>query len=390
MIRFLISLTLLFQCLCLCAEGMFTIRVWLSDKDDCEFSILKPEEFLSKRSIDRHKRDDIKISDYDLPISRLYKKEVLSVADSLICYSNWLNTLVVTCDSSKIYELENISYVKRIEILSKNDIERSNLKSDFYNFGNIKKHPIYGVSKPISDAIDICQLHKKGYWGGNVYIAVLDDGFGGVDTLNQRFDSDRIKFACDIVNSKGNIYLEDEHGTAVLSIMLANKEGEYVGIAPQSDYALIRTEDIGCEVPYEEDFFVRGLEVADSLGVDIVNASLGYEEREGITSVSCIGSEIAIKKGIIVVTSCGNKGENGFSHPADAVGVIAVGGIDRDGNLIESSSKELVNGKYVAPKVKALASDVPIINGSGKIMCASTISALYQPKWLTWLLVSIL
>ena len=94
------------------------------------------------------------------------------------------------------------------------------------------------------------------------------------------------------------------------------------------------------------------------------------EKVEDVTAVSCLASEIAVKKGIKVVTSCGNKGEEGFTHPADAYGVIAVGGVDKDGKITDFASKEFVGGKYVAPKVKALASDVPIINGSGKIMSA--------------------
>ena len=344
------------------------MRVWLSDKEGCNYSIASPEEFLSERCIARHKRDKINVSYYDLPISKRYKDVILSFSERLICHSNWLNTLVVECKETKIKEVESLPFVKCIEILHKGEVVKNNLKSDFYSIGNIKRHPVYGVSKPVSDAVGTTRLHKKDYWGKDVFIAVLDDGFGGVDTLSQWFDINKIIFTYDVVNPKGNIYREDDHGTAVLSIMLANYGGEYVGVAPQSDYALIRTEDIGFEAPFEEDFFVRGLEIADSLGVDIVNASLGYEQAGDITAVSCLATEIATKKGIKIVTSCGNKGDDGFTHPADANGVIAVGGVDKKGKVIDFSSKELVNGKYVTPKTRALASDVPIIDGSGKIM----------------------
>ena len=370
MLRFFISLLTACWCLCLNAEELFTLRVWLSDKDECEFSLLHPNDFLSERSIARHKRDKINVSDFDLPVSKRYKDVVLSLSERLICHSNWLNTLVVECKEAKIKEVESLPFVKCVEVLHKGEVVKSNLKSDFYNIGNIKRHPVYGVSKPISDIVGTTPLHKRGYWGEDVFIAVLDDGFGGVDTLSQWFDINKIIFSYDVVNPKGDIYREDDHGTAVLSIMLANCNGEYIGIAPQSDYALIRTEDIGFEAPFEEDFFVRGLEIADSLGVDIVNASLGYEQWGEITAISCLATEIATKKGIKVVTSCGNKGDGGFSHPADANGVIAVGGIDKKGKVIDFSSKELVNDKYVSPKTRALASDVPIIDGSGKIMSA--------------------
>lgn len=370
MLRFLISLLLSCVCFCLSAEDLFTVRVWLLDKEDCGYSVTHPEEFLSERAITRRKRDNVDFSLNDLPVSKRYKDKLATIAKRLICHSNWLNTLVIECDSAKVEDVKNLPFVGRVEVLCRGEIVRNDIKSEFYNFGNIKRHPLYGVAKPISTVVEASQAHKNGRWGKGVFIAVLDDGFGGVDSLCQWFDKDRIKFACDVVNPKGNIYSEDDHGTAVLSIMLANRIGEFVGVAPESDYALIRTEDIGFETPFEEDFFVRGLEIADSLGVDIVNASLGYEQVGGITSVSCIASEIATQKGIKVVTSCGNKGDGGFTHPADADGVIAVGGVDKHGRVIDFTSKKVVDGRYVVPKAKALASDVPVINGCGKIMSA--------------------
>ena len=346
------------------------MRVWLSDKEGCQYSTLRPNEFLSERSIARHKRDNIDISVNDLPVSTSYKDNVLAIARRLVCFSNWLNTVVVECDSAEIENIKNLSFVKRIEVLNKGEVIRKDIKSDFYNFGETKRHPIYGVAKQTSTLVEATSNHKRGRWGKGVFIGVLDDGFGGVDTLCKWFDLSRIKFVYDVVNPNGNIYKEDDHGTAVLSILLANCKGEFVGVSPESDYALIRTEDISFETPFEEDFFVRGLEIADSLGVDIVNASLGYEQWEEITAVSCLASEIATKKGIKVVTSCGNKGDGGFTHPADANGVIAVGGINKNGKDIDFSSKEYIEGKYTAPKRKALAADVPIINGSGNIMSA--------------------
>ncbi|MBR5323272.1 MAG: S8 family serine peptidase [Muribaculaceae bacterium] len=370
MLRFFISLLLFLGGFCVYAEELLTVRVWLLDKEGCEYSVTHPDEFMSERSIARHKRDNVNFSLNDLPISKVYKNEIATIANRFICHSNWLNSLVIECDSAMIENIKNFPFVRRIEVLCRGEIVRNEIKSEFYDFGDVKRHPLYGVAQPISKAANATQHHKKGCWGKDVFIAVLDDGFGGVDTLTQWFDKERIKFNCDIVNPNGDIFREDDHGTAVLSIMLANRIGEFVGVAPESDYALIRTEDIGFEAPFEEDFFVRGLEIADSLGVDIVNASLGYEQVGDITSVSCIASEIATKKGIKVVTSCGNKGDGGFTLPANADGVIAVGGTDKRGRVIDFTSKEFIDGRHVAPKVKALASDVPVINGGGKIMSA--------------------
>lgn len=368
MIRLFISFLFSIWSLCLFAEEQYILRVWLKDKERGEYSLSRPDEFLSDRCIYRHTKNNIVITERDLPISPQYKTEIEKVANRLVCHSKWLNSLVIECDSSKVSIIEHLPFVKQIEFISRKSIENIEYKSNFYSVGNIKQHPKYGASYPIVKAVKANKLHKRGVRGEGAYIAVLDDGFGGVDTLEMWFDKERIKFECDVVNPGGDIYKEDDHGTAVLSIMLAMREGEYIGVAPLSDYALIRTEDIRCEAAYEEDLFVRGLEIADSLGVDIINASLGYGEFGDIISVSTLASEIATEKGIIVVTSCGNRGDRGFTHPADAKGVIAVGGINKQGRVSKFTSREVVNGKYIAPKEKALAEDVSIINGSGKIM----------------------
>lgn len=366
--KLLITLTLLIWSSILLAQEGYVVRVWLTDKRECGYSTDNPQQFLSDKSIARHNIELIKISEQDLPITQHYKQEVMNMAQHIVTYSNWLNTLVVECDSNNIQQIEKLPFVKKVEVLSKAKADSVKFKSNFYSASNIKLHPLYGVSHPIAKRANVVTSHKRGRWGEGVYIAVLDAGFGGVDTLGRWFDKDRIKFTCDVVNPQGNIFRENEHGTAVLSIMLANREGEYMGIAPKSDYALIRTEDINIEAPHEEDMFVRGLEIADSLGVDIVNVSLGYSDYNGIISVSTLATEIATSKGIVVVTSCGNRGKEGFTHPADAKGVIAVGGVDKRGRVTEFTSREYVRGRYKAPKVCALASDVPVITGSGKIM----------------------
>lgn len=368
MSKFLIALMLLMWSNFLLAQEGYVVRVWLSDKSECGYSTDNPQEFLSERCIDRHRRELIKICKENLPISQHYKEAILNIAQRVVTYSNWLNTLVVECDSNNIVQIEQLPFVSNVEVLSKTKVDSVEFKSNFYNAGNRNLHPVYGVSLPIAKSANVITSHKQGKWGDGVFIAVLDAGFGGVDTLNCWFDKDRIKFTCDVVNPQGNIYRENDHGTAVLSIMLAYREGEYMGVAPKSDYALIRTEDINIETPHEEDMFVRGLEIADSLGVDIVNVSLGYSDYENITSVSTLATEIATRKGIIVVTSCGNRDKEGFTHPADAKGVIAVGGVDSRGRVTEFTSKEFVRKRYRAPKVCALASDVPVITGNGKIM----------------------
>src|SRR5690606_10624778 len=149
----------------------------------------------------------------------------------------------------------------------------------------------------------------------------------------------------------------DAHGSSVLSVMAGrlseNYNQVYTGSAPDASYWLLQTEHVPSEYLFETDFWVRGIEFADSAGVDVINSSLGYTEFDdagmnfsysdmnGTVSRASIAAGIAAKKGIIVCTSAGNSGNlpwKYISSPADADGIITVGSVDSNGNASGFSS----------------------------------------------------
>lgn len=79
-------------------------------------------------------------------------------------------------------------------------------------------------------------------------------------------------------------------------------------------------------------------EWADKNGVDIINSSLGYtgprylpENMDGKTAFVSKAAQLAVDKGILVVSSAGNEGTGKWKRiaaPGDATGVLTVGGID--------------------------------------------------------------
>ena len=69
----------------------------------------------------------------------------------------------------------------------------------------------------------------------------------------------------------------------VLSCLAANQPDVLVGTAPEASYWLLRSEDDDTEQPVEEDYWAAALEFADSVGVDVVNTSLGYYEFDDKT-----------------------------------------------------------------------------------------------------------
>ena len=120
-------------------------------------------------------------------------------------------------------------------------------------------------------------LHQAGFTGKGMHVAVIDAGF---------YNADKIKFfkkmdllgTRDFVNPNSDIYAENSHGMKVLSCMAANIKDAFVGTAPEASYWLLRSEDQDTEQPIEEDYWAAAIEFADSVGVDVVNTSLGYYE----------------------------------------------------------------------------------------------------------------
>jgi len=139
----------------------------------------------------------------------------------------------------------------------------------------------------------------------------------------------------------------------VLSNMGGYVDNQLVGTAPDASYYLFITEDNSSENPLEESLWVEAAEMADNLGVDIINTSLGYfgydnpnyshtySEMNGTTTFISRGADIAFSRGMVVVVSAGNSGNSANVHigsPADAVNVLTVGAVDASRNYASFSS----------------------------------------------------
>jgi subtilisin family serine protease len=136
------------------------------------------------------------------------------------------------------------------------------------------------------------------------------------------------------------------------------------------------------ETPLEESLWVEAAEKTDSLGVDVINTSLGYttfdnpkynyvyNDIDGKTTFISRGAEIAFSRGMIVVNSAGNEGNDPWhyiSAPADAVSVLSIGAVDATGIIANFSSYGPTADNRVKPDVCAQGAGVYIINPSGNI-----------------------
>ena len=231
-------------------------------------------------------------------------------------------------------------------------------------------------------------MHQNNYTGEGIVVAVLDAGFPNVNTMSsfQRLrDNNDLLNGYDFVDRNPDVYnySGSNHGTKVLSTMAGYIENQYVGTAPDASYYLFRTENASSENPVEESLWVEAAERADSLGVHIINSSLGYNtydnsaynystsDMDGNTAYVTKGADIAVEKGIIVVNSAGNSGLTSWqivTAPADAANVLTVGAVDSNGIYASFSSKGSSDQPTQKPDIAAKGSGAAVIDQNDNIV----------------------
>ncbi|MBQ7280632.1 MAG: S8 family serine peptidase [Bacteroidales bacterium] len=352
--------------------------VGFADKTGTPYSVDKPADYLSPRALQRRMRLNIAVDSIDLPVVPNYVKQVAATGAQVFNVSKWLNgtTVIATADEAeKIGELSFVTEVMHINrraamvdttrhnYSAGEELERTKyviFDSSYYGHGIEQISQLHGQP-----------LHQMGYEGQGVLVGVCDGGFPGVDTLSlfaSLRNEGRLKGCRDFVTHNASVFRANDHGTMVLSTMAGNIPGKYVGTAPQANYILCITEDTYTESPFEEYNWVSAAEYLDSMGVDVINSSLGYlgfgdtslnhhfADLDGNTAPMSIGAEIAASRGILCVNSAGNEGRNGASSisvPADAEHILSVGAVWNNGTLVGFSSYGPTYDSRVKPDVCA-------------------------------------
>lgn len=371
--------------------------VFFTDKPDATFYLENPLEMLSQRSLDRRVLQNIALDEKDVPIAISYINQVTSsVGITVKAKSKWMNALHIRGTISDIQNLENLAFVGQIEFANKtlNDVNLEG-SSNQNRLNKVDKNLEalvtfgYGTSNNQIEMLNGHLLHEQDFTGTGKIIAVMDTGFIGVDAASpfQRLqDNNLILGGYDFVNSSTNFYGGGSHGTMVLSTMGGYVEDQLVGTAPDAHYYLFITEDINAENPVEESFWVEAAEMADSLGVDIINTSLGYfgydnpdysytyDDMNGTTSFISRGAEVAFSRGMICVTSAGNSGNTAnpyISVPADAEHTLAIGAVMPDETYATFSSIGPSFDGRIKPDVMAQGQNAVVSDVSGAIVTAS-------------------
>jgi serine protease AprX len=374
-------------------------RLSLADKQNNPYAVNQPSQYLSARALAKRARFSIPITEQDLPVTPQYLSAIKAIDSSVrvLCTSKWMNTATVYCpDTAMLRQILNLPFVTGSlpvaiyqldtlpaplqpdrETMLQHIVETVHNSVVSYNYG-----AAYGQIAFHNGHL----LHNLGFRGDSMLIAVFDGGWDGMDTASF-FRNVNVCGTRDLMPYRNNVYEGHYHGTIVTSTMCGNVDGMMVGTAPEASYFLIRSEDPYQEQLIEEDFWTAAAEIADSIGADVINSSLGYTDftdfppgcysyadMNGTTSMASRAATILGQKGVVVCVSAGNQGGDEWHYislPADAFDILTVGAVDSVGNVAYFSSRGPSSDGRVKPDIVSVGVNTACVWDTGMLGTAN-------------------
>ena len=376
-----------------------TLKVWVlfadkgfSTASDQRRAIDQYQSQMSNRAKYRRElRAHLRRPDFtDLPIESRYIEAVLQLGGKLRSKSRWLNGVGLEATAQEIREIARLSFVRAVDPIHQHTMFFEVLTSDSFSLSAPSSAKVldYGNAKTQITQIQADFLHQENFFGENIVIGLLDTGFNLEHTALERVDViAQHDFINDDVNTADEVDQDDpdqdNHGSVVLGILAGDAPGQLIGVAPRARYLLGKTESVSqngvvFERQIEEDWWVEGLEWLEEMGADLVSSSLGYfdwyrfADLDGKTSKVTIAANLAVQKGMPVVIAAGNLGAQPISDafglpgriipPADGFDVLAIGAVDRDGQVLPFSSRGPTFDGRIKPDLMAMGAGVTSIN----------------------------
>lgn len=365
----------------------YAYRIGFKDKQGAP-DLSNPLSLFSQRALDRRSAQGISLDSTDRPVSPVYVNDIFTtISGKLHVTSRWLNQIVVlVTDTSNIAAVRSKPFVAYTDYVGYfgSGLYKQTSEGDT---GKMQKttgsSAYYGTAYDQTKFVNGDYLHDRGYKGKGKLIAVMDEGFAGVNTgpvFDSLMKSGRLADTRNFVYNNNDVFTSFNHGTGCLSTIAGNIPGTYVGSAPEADIALYVTEYAYGDMPIEMDNMLAAAERADSVGADVISASVGYNtfsspfkslvyaDIDGKTTVAAKAANMATKKGILFVITAGNEGGGGWNYvltPGDADSAITIGGATLNRSAVSSSG----NGPNATGRVKP---DVCMLGSNVSVMFTST------------------
>jgi serine protease AprX len=372
-------------------------KFWISftDKAGCEFD---PYAYFDKAALDRRAVNCISLFDSsDFPVNEKYISEISRRALSVSWPSRWLNGVAAMLTDEQLEEIRHLNFVSAIEPMgffgNQTDF-RDSLKPLSKEYGRLLAYQ--------TDRLQGNEFKKKSVNGKGIRIAVFDAGFPGVEkhpAFSKIRSEKRIIATYDFIGRSENVYKGHWHGTGTFSCIAGISDTTNIGLATGAEYLLARTEYAHREPFSEEENWLAASEWADKNGAKIISSSLGYTWRryfsyqmDGHTSLVARAATMAAKKGILVVSSAGNDGDELWKlmdTPADADSVLAVGGTNpySDTHIHFSSLGPTSDGRFkpnvCAPGIAIVAKKNGLSESYGTSFSAPLVAGFAACAWQT-------
>ena len=360
------------------AQAQDTLIVYFKDKGNSNYIEL------SERAMVRRKKNNVEFDNRDKLVNQVYI-DLMRSEGTVKNVSRWLNGVALITNSTSEELLNTYNFIREITII-KSVTPRK--KSNKLEETEEDKAAVYGEAEFQINQIGLDCLHDQGYNGQGIFVAVIDAGYNGMDTIPY-FDSiyleNRVIETFNFIDGTPDVYVSSSHGTMVSSCIVAEKGGtdSLSTTAVDVDIALYLTENAASETLIEEFDLVLALERSDSVGVDIATISLGYVEfddstqnhtfadMDGQTTIAAIGVNAASSKGILVLCSAGNSGPDPIATPCDADSCLCIGAIKTDDTYANFSSVGPSADGQVKPDVMARGKNAVVVSSAGDIGMAN-------------------
>ncbi len=359
-------------------------RISLTDKAATAFSLEHPEAFLSEKAIERRRKQHLPIESTDLPVGRKYIDEIRRQGVNIVVTGKWENFVTVSCnDSSLIDRIAALPFVRTAEKVwmapEGDGPMMSTHRDSLINRPTMYPDSVYGLAINQIQLSNGDKLHREGFKGQGMTIAVIDAGFHNADKITA-MQNIRVLGTKDFVNPQADIFAESSHGMMVLSCIGMNRPGIMTGTAPEASFWLLRSEDEYSEHLVEQDYWAAAVEFADSVGADVLNTSLGYytfddkskdykfRDLDGRHALMSRQASRVADKGMVLVCSAGNSGMGSWKKitpPGDADNVLTVGAIDKEGVLAPFSSIGNTADHRIKPDIVAVGLGADVIRTDG-------------------------
>ena len=337
--------------------------------EQMEAALAEARSTMPERTLKRRiKGGNPDLNEKDLPVNTEYISQVEASGAELRTVTRYFNGISVNLTFEQASVIAELPFVDRLQLVARGNRTVPFVKGET---GNREVDYNYGESWGQLNQINVPVMHNRGFTGAGVLVCLLDTGFrlnhlafANMDVIAQW---DFINGDSVVANEPGDPDDQHNHGTMTLSTIGGMVEGELYGPAFGATYMVGKTEKTDEEIPIEEDYYVEGLEWADSLGADVISTSLGYydwyefEDMDGNTCVTTVAVDITVANGIVCVSSAGNERNSNWGHiiaPADADSVISTAAVDIEGDLASFSSPGPSYDGRIKPEVSAMGVDV--------------------------------